>query len=80
VLRIVGAELTDASGLAFRLNNVADNTITVTSLVIDPDGEGATATISIAAAAPVGARVLQVLTPASVSTAIGTTGNRFTVQ
>jgi len=80
VLRIVGAELTDASGLAFRLNNVVDNTITVTSLVIDPDGEGATATISIAAATSVGARVLQVLTPTSVSTAIGTTGNRFTVQ
>ena len=80
VLRIVGAELIDTSGLAFRLNNVVDNTITVTSLVIDPDGEGATATISIAAAASVGARVLQVLTPTSVSTAIGTTGNRFTVQ
>ena len=80
VLRIVSAELIDTSGLAFRLNNVVDNTITVTSLVIDPDGEGATATISIAAATSVGARVLQVLTPASVSTAIGTTGNRFTVQ
>ena len=80
VLRIVGAELADASGLAFRLNNVLDNTITVTSLVIDPNGGGATATISIAAAAPVGARVLQVLTPTSVSTAIGTTGNRFAVQ
>ena len=41
---------------------------------------GATATVSIAAAAPVGARVLQVLTPTSASTAIGTTGNRFAVQ
>ena len=80
VLRIAGAELAAASGLAFRLNNVLDNTITVTSLVIDPDGGGATATISIAAAAPVGAHVLQVLTPTSVSTAIGTTGNRFSVQ
>ena len=80
VLRIVGAELADASALAFRLNNALDNTISVTSLVIDPDGKGATATISIAAAAPVGARVLQVLTPSNASTAIGTIGNRFAVQ
>ena len=80
VLRLVGAELADASGLAFRLNNVPDTTITVTGLVIDPDGAGATATISIAAAAPVGPRVLQVLTPTGASTAIGTPGNHFAVQ
>ena len=79
VLRIGGAELADASALTFRLNNAADNTITVTGFVADPDGGGADVTISVASGAPVGPRVIQVVTPTAVSTPIGTAGNRFTV-
>ena len=80
VLRIEGAELADASAFAFRLNNAVDTTIAVTGFVIDPDGGGASVTISIAAVASLGARVIQVLTPTGASTLVGTAGNRFTVQ
>lgn len=79
-LRIEGAELANASALTFRLNNAADPTITVIDFVIDPDAGGADVTIAIAPGAPLGSRVIQVVTPTAASTPIGTTGNRFTVQ
>lgn len=79
-LLVSGAGLAGATALVFLLNNLTDGTITVTDLTVGTDGREATATISIAAGAATGARIVHITTPAGSSTAAGTGGNLFTVQ
>jgi YD repeat-containing protein len=79
-ITITGVGFSGATSLTFLRSNAADASITVTNLAVNPDGTQATATISIAAGAALGARVVQIATPARTSTAAGTGGNLFTVQ
>ena len=75
-----GAGLTDASAVTFLRNNAADANITVANVQLNGDGTQATAEVTIAAGAAVGARVVRFTVPSGVSTAVGTNGNLFTVQ
>lgn len=77
---ITGAGFRGATALTFLRNNAVDGNIAVASLVVNTLGTQATAMISIAVGAPVGARVAQISTPSGTSTAAGIGGNLFTVQ
>jgi hypothetical protein len=77
---IDGAGFFGATALDFRLANVIDTNITVSNLVVDGTGTQATATISIAAGASLGARVVEITVPSGFSLPTGTGGNLFTVQ
>src|SRR5206468_427791 len=67
-LALTGAGLSEATSLTFLLNNAADSAITVTNLIVDAAGTQATATVSIATVAALGARVVQITTPGGTST------------
>jgi YD repeat-containing protein len=75
-----GAGFTGASDVTFLRNNVADTNITVANIQVNGDGTQATAEVTIAAGANVGAHAVRITTPSGVSTAIGTGGNIFTVE
>lgn len=77
---IGGAGLLNATALAFALGGVTDPSIAVTDLAVDPSGTQATATLTIASGAAVGARIVRITTPGGASTPLGTAGNVFTVQ
>ena len=79
-VRLDGAELADVVTVRFLVNNVVDSAITVTGLVVDPDGRGANVTVSIAPGAAPGPRVVQTVAPTAASTPVATPGNRFVVQ
>jgi hypothetical protein len=79
-LTMTGSDLAGATSVDFLLNNVPDPNIAVVNLTATPDGTGATAVISIAAGAAVGARVVRIQAPAGTTTSVGAGGNVFTVQ
>lgn len=76
---LTGAGFAEATALTFFLTRDPDPTITVADLRVNDDGSEATAQISIADNAELGARVVQITTPAGSSTRAGTAGNRFRV-
>jgi YD repeat-containing protein len=77
---IAGSGLAGATDLRFLLTNVGDASITVANLWVNPTGTLATAEITIANDAPVGARVVRLSTPSDGSTPVGTGGNLFVVE
>ena len=77
---VTGAGLMGATSVSFQLNGSNDANLSVTDLAVSPDGTQATVTLSIAAGATVGPRVVRITTPGWTSTASGTGGNLFTVQ
>ena len=77
---ITGSGFRGATALTFLRNNAVDGNIAVATLAVNTLGTQATAMISIAVGAPVGARVTQISTPSGSSTAAGIAGNLFTVQ
>lgn len=79
-LTLTGAGLGGATGVTFLRNNAADAALSVSSLSASGDGTQATLTLTIAAGAVVGDRIVQITTPAGTSSPLGTGGNRFTVQ
>jgi YD repeat-containing protein len=79
-ITVAGSGFTEATGLAFLLNNAPDSSVTVSAFTTSPDGTHATATISIGANAALGGRVMQMTTLDGTSTAAGTGGDIFTVQ
>lgn len=80
LITVTGSGLSGATALTFLLNNSPDGNISVANLAVNAEGTQATATISIAAGAALGGRVVQITTPAGASTPLGTGGNVFTVQ
>ena len=79
-LVLTGAGFTGATSVSFQLNGSNDPNLVVTDLSVSPNGTEATMTLSIAAAAATGPRVVRITTPPGASTAAGTGGNLFTVQ
>jgi YD repeat-containing protein len=79
-ITIDGAGFLGATALDFRLANAIDTNITVSNLVVNGTGTQATAIISIAAGAALGARVVEITVPGAFSLPTGTGGNLFTVQ
>lgn len=79
-VRVLGAGFGGAIDVRVLRNNAADPDITVVTFSVSPDGTEVDVQIAIAPSAPVGARVIQITTPAGSSTAGGTGGNLFTVQ
>jgi YD repeat-containing protein len=77
---LVGSGFSGATGVTFLRNGVADNTITATNLIVDAGGTRATVTISVAAGASAGGRVIRVTVPGRTSTAAGLDGNVFIVN
>jgi len=77
---VVGSGFSGATGITFLRNSVADTAITVANLAVDTGGTKATITISVAAGAPTGGRVVQIAVPGRTSTAAGLGGNTFIVQ
>lgn len=80
VLTLTGAGFSGATNLLFLLNNVEDQSVTVTNLAVNADDTQATAEISISVGAALGVRVMQLRTPAGTSTPVGTGGNLFSVE
>lgn len=79
-ITIDGAGFLGATALDFRLANAIDTNVTVSNLVVNGTGTQATAIISIAAGAALGARVVEITVPGASSLPTGTGGNLFTVQ
>jgi len=79
-LTLTGAGLAGATSLTFLRNNAADSTITIADLIVNEAGTQATATISIAAGAATGGRVVQISKPGGNSTVASTGANVLTVQ
>jgi len=77
---IDGAGFLGATALDFRLADAKDTSISASNLVVDGAGTQATATISIAAGASLGARVVEITVPSGFSLPTGTGGNLFAVQ
>lgn len=80
LLTITGRGLTGATSLVFLRDNAVDSNVSVANVSVDADGTQATAEIIVAAGAALGARVVQILTPARASSPAGTGGNIFTVR
>ncbi len=79
-LTLDGSGFGGATAVTLLRNNAADPTIGVANLTVAPDGTQATVDITIDSAAPLGARVVRITTPAGSSTVAGTETNLFTVQ
>ncbi|MBI2216852.1 MAG: IPT/TIG domain-containing protein [Candidatus Rokubacteria bacterium] len=72
--------LSGATRLVFLRENATDSTITIANLLVSADGTQATADVTIDASAPLGDRVVHVVTPTGSSTRAGTGGNLFAVR
>ncbi len=79
-LTLVGANLQGAWGLQALRNGLVDGTVTASALAPAPDGTSITCTLNIGATAPLGSRVLQILTPQGRSTNLDIGTNAFTVR
>jgi RHS repeat-associated protein len=79
LLTVTGERLGGATGLTFLKDGNADPAITATNLATNPAGTELTATITIAATAALGSRIVTVTTPEGTSDATATSGNTFTV-
>ncbi|HEX7551007.1 MAG TPA: IPT/TIG domain-containing protein [Candidatus Methylomirabilis sp.] len=77
---LTGANLQGAAAIQALRNGVADTTVTTTAVVAVPDGTSLTCTLTIGASAPLGARVLQVVTPQGRSIHYDLGANTFTVR
>lgn len=80
LVTLTGAGLSGTTSVAFLLNNAVDADITSANPTVNAAGTEVTVQVAIAAGAAVGLRVLRVTTPGGSSTAVGTTGNVFSVQ
>jgi YD repeat-containing protein len=78
-LTITGSGLADATAISFHRNGVRDPDVTVVSLLVNDEGTEAIVEISVAPDAAPGVRVVRVTTPVGISTAVGTTGNLFSI-
>lgn len=79
-VRILGAGFDGATAVSFLRNNAADPDLAVVGFTVEPGGDEINVEIAIGASAPLGARVVQITTPAGTSTPLGTGGNLFSVQ
>lgn len=79
-LTLSGANLQGASAIQALWNGLGDTTLTASAVTPSADGTSASCTLTIGAAAPLGTRVLQVLTPQGRSTNFNVTLNVFTVS
>ena len=80
LLRILGAGFGGATSVNVLRNNAADPDITVVTFSVNPEGTEINAEIAVGPSAPLGVRVIQVVTPAGSSTRLGTGANLFGVQ
>ncbi len=76
---VTGANLQGASAIQWLLNGLPDATLTASALTPAPDGTTVTFTLTISASAPLGPRVLRVITPQGTSTNFDLGTNLFTV-
>jgi RHS repeat-associated protein len=79
LLTVTGERLGGATALTFLKDGTPDSAITATNLSVNSEGTQLTATVTIAAAATLGTRVVTVTTPEGTSDTIATSGNTFTV-
>jgi len=79
LLTVTGERLGGATALTFLKDGTADLAITTSNLAPNPEGTQLTATVTIAAAATLGSRVVTVTTSEGTSDATATSGNTFTV-
>jgi YD repeat-containing protein len=80
IVTITGSGFAGATDITFLRNNAPDTSIIVSAPAVSAEGAQLTITISVAAGAPSGARVVKVTTSSGSSTPLGITGNTFTVQ
>ncbi|MFQ5804189.1 MAG: IPT/TIG domain-containing protein [Candidatus Methylomirabilales bacterium] len=76
---ITGVNLQGATGIQWVREGRADSTLTATAITPAPDGTTATFTVTISATAPLGPRVLRMVTPQGTSTVFDIGTNIFTV-
>ena len=79
-ITMTGAGFSEATTVSFLLPNGLDSALSATNLEVSPSGMQLTCDVAVASGATLGGRVIQVLTPAGVSTSLGTGGNVLTVQ
>ena len=79
-MRILGAGFGGATTVNVLRDNASDPDITVITFSVNPAGTEINAELAIGASAPLGARVIQIVTPAGASTSLGTGANLFSVQ
>lgn len=79
-LTLTGANLQGAAAIQALRNGVADTTVNGSAVVPAPDGASLTCTLTLGASAPLGARVLQVVTPQGRSVHYDFGTNTFTVR
>jgi YD repeat-containing protein len=79
-LTLSGANLQGASAIQALRNGLTDSTLTVSSVTPATDGRSVTCSLSIGTTAPLGSRVLQVVTPQGRSTNFDVGTNVFTVR
>lgn len=78
-LTVGGANLSGTSALTFLLNGTVDTNLQATNIAVNPEGTQLIATININGTAPLGARVVRVVTPGGGSTAFDIGTNLFTI-
>jgi YD repeat-containing protein len=78
---ITGVGLTGATTLRFinAATGANDTTITVSNLVVSPDGTSLTATLTVSGSAALGARIVVVATPNGDSIRVDVTSNRINI-
>jgi YD repeat-containing protein len=77
---LTGANLQGATAIQALRNGVADTTVTASAVVPAPDGASLTCTLTLGGSAPLGARVLQVVSPQGRSIHYDLGTNTFTVR
>jgi YD repeat-containing protein len=77
---LTGVNLQGAAVVLALRNGVADTAVTATAVVAAPDGTSLTCTLTIAPSAPLGGRVLQVVTPQGRSIQYDLGANTFSVR
>jgi YD repeat-containing protein len=76
---VLGANLQGASEIRFLQATFVDSTFTVSGLIPSTDGKTATCNVTISPTAPLGVRVLQVITSQGRSSVFDHGTNRFTI-
>jgi len=76
---VTGERLGGATALTFLKDGTPDAAITATNLSVNPEGTQLTASVTLAATATLGSRIVTVTTPEGTSDATATSGNTFTV-
>jgi YD repeat-containing protein len=79
LITITGTGLMGATSISFLLNGVTDTSITATNITANAEGIQVTADFTITSSAPIGFRVVRIITPNGTSPSSVLGGNTFSV-